>query len=98
MPDGWIGDVRAAFTIDLLVASRDRLVMLASDRAQSQTQFQASPKPKSLADLNEPEVEAEVARSTSGLLYELDNDLDATKLKIKPDDANDLAQEDGLNL
>lgn len=57
-----------------------------------------SQKPKSLADLNEPEVEAEVARSTNGLLYELDNDSDATKLKIKSDDANNLAQEDGLNL
>jgi hypothetical protein len=40
MPDGWIGDDRAAFTIDLLVASRDRLVMLASVRSQTQTQSQ----------------------------------------------------------
>ncbi len=31
MPDGWIADDRANFTIDLLVASRDRLVKLASD-------------------------------------------------------------------
>jgi hypothetical protein len=40
MPDGWIGDVRAAFTIDLLVTSRDRLVLLASVRSQTQTQSQ----------------------------------------------------------
>jgi hypothetical protein len=105
LPDGWIGDIRAAFTIDLLVASCDRLVMLNRDssakrprqRAQSQAQFQASQKSKSLADLNEPEVEAEVERPTEGLLYKLDNDPDATRLKIKPDDPNDLSQEDGLN-
>ena len=57
-----------------------------------------SQKPKSLADLNEPEVEADIARPTSGLLYESNNDPEATKLTIKPDDINDLTQEDGLNL
>jgi hypothetical protein len=98
MPDGWMSDVRATFTIDLLVASCERLVMLASERMQSQTQFQASQKPKSLADLNEPEIEADTARPTEGLLYELANDPDATRLKIEPDDPDDLAQEDGLNL
>jgi hypothetical protein len=40
MPDGWMSDDRAAFTIDLLVTSRDRLVLLASGRSQTQTQPQ----------------------------------------------------------
>jgi hypothetical protein len=31
IPPGWISDIRAKFTIDFLVASRDRLVMLSGD-------------------------------------------------------------------
>jgi hypothetical protein len=38
MPDGWMSDVRATFTIDLLESSRIRLVELASDRVQIQAQ------------------------------------------------------------
>jgi methylenetetrahydrofolate dehydrogenase (NADP+) / methenyltetrahydrofolate cyclohydrolase len=63
-----------------------------------QAQLKVSQKPKSLADLNEPEVEADSPRLTEGLLYELANDPDATKLTIKPDDPDDLFQEDGLSL
>ncbi|PSB59581.1 tetrahydrofolate dehydrogenase/cyclohydrolase catalytic domain-containing protein [Chamaesiphon polymorphus] len=64
----------------------------------TQTQLQVSQKPKSLADLNEPEVEAASSRPTEGLLYELANDPDATRLKIEPDDPDDLSQEDGLSI
>lgn len=63
-----------------------------------QAQLKVSQKPKSLADLNEPEVEADVDRPTEGLLYELANNPDATKLTIKPDDPDDLSQEDSLSL
>lgn len=70
---------------------------VSSERSPNQAQFKVSQKPKSLADSNEPEVESDISRPTEGLLYELDNDPDATKLKIKPDeeerqiDRNDLA-------
>ena len=53
-------------------------------------------KPKSLADLNEPEVEADIARPTEGLLYELANDSNA--IKLTQIDSNDLSNEDELSL
>jgi methylenetetrahydrofolate dehydrogenase (NADP+) / methenyltetrahydrofolate cyclohydrolase len=61
-----------------------------------QAQLKVSQTPKSLADLNEPEVEADSHRPTEGLLFELDNDSDATKLTQI--DSNDLSNEDGLSL
>jgi hypothetical protein len=64
----------------------------------TQVQIKVSQKPKSLADLNEPEVEADSSRPNKGLLYELANDPDATKLTIEPDDSDDLSQEDSLSL
>jgi cell filamentation protein len=68
------------------------------ESSPTQTQFKVSQKPKSLADLNEPEVEADSSRPNKGLLYELANDPDATKLTIEPDDSDDLSQEDSLSL
>jgi predicted nucleotidyltransferase component of viral defense system len=78
------------------LTSLDRSVI--ASPSPTQTQLQMSQKPKSLADLSEPEVEADSSRPTEGLLYELANDPDATRLKIDPDDPDDLSQEDGLSL
>ncbi|WP_310483700.1 hypothetical protein [Chamaesiphon sp. VAR_48_metabat_403] len=35
LPEGWTSDMRLKFTIDLVVASRDRLIKLASERSST---------------------------------------------------------------
>lgn len=67
--------------------------LLTDDRSQ------VSQKPKSLADLNEPEVGVDSSRPTEGLLYELNNDPEATKLTaVESDDSDNLSEENELSL
>jgi hypothetical protein len=58
LPEDWTIDIRTAFAIDLLAASRDRLVTLARDRSQIQSQ---SPTTDRIATSSE-----EIERQTPG--------------------------------
>jgi hypothetical protein len=67
IPDGWTSDVRAVFTIDLLVASCDRLLILASERSQTQTQSQLRQLPTipEISPLNPTQVQTSNPATTS---------------------------------
>jgi hypothetical protein len=43
LPEGWTSDMRLKFTIDLVVASRDRLIKLASERSSTTDEINTDP-------------------------------------------------------